>query len=262
MKQRFDYYWKLWCCFLTLSLRTAFSKNIDGGSYWLGKFVRLGFFILMMISIFHHSRDFLGYTLPEMVLIFLTFNLIDSLSQVAFRGLYGLGKEVNRGLFDFILIRPANALFLSMARTVDILDVILLLPIVGAYLLLLQYIDVTFWNGLAFAGFLLISIIIVTAFHILMAAAIILMGDDNILMVFRSLGRFAMFPQETYSTVVRYLLIFGLPIFTMMIFPGQALIGKLDVRWLLVATVVAVVFWGLSLVVWKQAVQQYSSASS
>lgn len=256
------YYWNIWRCFLTLSLGTAFAKKIDGGSYWAGKFVRLGFFILLMVSLFHHSRDFMGYTLPEMVLIFLTFNLIDSLSQVVFRGLYGLGKEVNRGLFDFILIRPANALFLSMARTIDILDVILLVPIIGAYGYLLQFIDVSLWQVLSFGYLMLTAIVIVTAFHILMAAAIILIGDDNILMVFRSLGRFAMFPQETYHTAVRYALIFVLPIFTMMIFPGQALMGKLAWPWFVVATGVAVVFFGVSLMVWRQAVRQYSSASS
>jgi ABC-type uncharacterized transport system permease subunit len=256
------FYFRIWRREAALSWSTTFSRKIDGVSYWVGKLLRFLFFCLLLVSLFNHTRDFLGYSMAELVLIFLTFNLIDTLSQILFRGLYGFSAEITRGLFDFTLIRPANSLFLVMTRVVDILDVLFLIPLLIGYVLVLSYVTVT-WSGiLLFLLLIITGTIIATALHIMMASYAIVARSDNMVMIFRSLGRFAMFPQETYNTVLRYFLIFGVPVLTMMVFPGQALMGKLDTVWVFVAVGLSGIFFAISLCVWSFCVRRYSSASS
>lgn len=259
---KLSYYARIWQAHLKLSFHSAFSKRIDGVCYSLGKLVRFAFVILLLNSLFHNQREFLGYTMPEMVLIFLTFNIIDVLAQILFRGLYGFGHEVNRGLFDFTLIRPANPLFLSLTRIVDTLDIIFLIPVLLGFVFVTPLLDISAGGVIAFFYLMTTGMLLATAFHIFIAATIITMRDDSIVMAFRLVGRFAMFPQETYHTAIRFVLIFLFPVLTMAVFPSQALLGKLPPIWFGAAFLVTVVFFTGSLIFWRHTLTRYSSASS
>ena len=108
---------------------------ISSLGYLLGTFVRLGFFLFFLVSIFKHTDALVGYSLPEAALFFLTFNLVDILAQLFFRGVYGVRSLIREGDFDYFLIQPANVLFRVAFQTVDFLDVVTILPVFA----------ITFW---------------------------------------------------------------------------------------------------------------------
>src|SRR5216683_1504025 len=86
-------------------------------------------FLSFLFSIFKHTDALVGYTLPEVALFFLTFNIVDILAQLFFRGIYGVRSLIREGDFDYFLIQPVNVLYRVAFNMVDFLDVVTMIPV-------------------------------------------------------------------------------------------------------------------------------------
>src|SRR5258708_31177303 len=113
-----------------MSFMVQAESFVSSFGYLLGKLVRISFFLFFLFSIFKHTDALVGYTLPEVALFFLTFNIIDILAQLFFRGIYGIRALIREGDFDYFLIQPANVLFRVAFTTVDFLDVLTVIPVI------------------------------------------------------------------------------------------------------------------------------------
>src|SRR5690348_11491009 len=83
-------YFRVWCRLAVMSFAVQASSPLSSFGYLLGKFVRLAFFLLFLVAIFKHTNALAGYTLEQAALFFLTFNIVDILAQLFFRGIYGI----------------------------------------------------------------------------------------------------------------------------------------------------------------------------
>src|SRR5260370_31758367 len=101
-------YFRIWCRLAVMSFQVQTSHYLSSGGYLLGKFVRLAFFLIFLVAIFKHTQALAGYTLAEAALFFLTFNIVDILAQLLFRGIYGIRGLIREGDFDYFLIQPVN----------------------------------------------------------------------------------------------------------------------------------------------------------
>jgi len=258
-------YIRIWRQLSSLAIGSYWSNRIDSAAYLAGKVFRFGFFLLMIISLFSFTDELAGYSKYEVVLFFLTFNLIDVLSQALFRGIYAFRGDIQRGNFDFVLSKPVNPLFYSLSRLTDILDILFLAPII----LLIIYVmgklpslpgptQVLLYVALVLAG-----MVIILGIHILSASITIWkIESENFIWLYREAMTIGRFPPEVYSPTIRALFTFIVPVIIAVAFPVKAVLHTLDWRWILFAMVYAAGFLGFSLLVWKASLKAYSSASS
>ena len=99
-------YSRIWKRLAIMGFEIQTAHPLSSSGYLLGKFVRIAFFLVFLVAIFKHTQALVGYTLPEAALFFLTFNLVDILAQLFFRGIYGI-----RALIRKILQREGFEVF-------------------------------------------------------------------------------------------------------------------------------------------------------
>jgi ABC-2 type transport system permease protein len=258
-------YVRIWKQLTSLAIGSYLSNRIDSGAYFAGKAVRFGFFLILIISIFSFTDNLAGYTKYEVILFFLTFNLIDVMSQALFRGIYAFRFDIQRGNFDFVLSKPVNPLFYSLSRLTDILDIIFLAPIV----VLIVYVmgKLPFPPGptqvLHYVVLVLAGMIMILGIHIIAAGITIWkLESENFIWLYREAMTIGRFPPEVYSPTIRSLFTFVIPVILAVAFPVKAVLLALDWKWTMFVLLYTSGFFGFSLIVWKISLKAYSSASS
>lgn len=258
-------YLRVYSRLAVMSLEVQMSHPISSTGYLLGKFVRLAFFLVFLSAIFKHTEALAGYTLEEAALFFLTFNLIDILAQLFFRGIYGIRGLIRDGEFDYFLIQPLSVLYRVCFNTVDFLDVVTLIPVLGIIFYVLQRTP----GGLQWIRFFLYALLTVNgmaialAIHIAVASLAVWTQElENTIWIYRDLMALGRFPSDIYTPPLRGLLTFVIPVAVMVSFPAKAFLGKLSVPWLCHAFVMAFAGLSLSIAFWRFATRRYTSVSS
>jgi viologen exporter family transport system permease protein len=263
-------YLRIWCRLAIMSFEVQAESLISSLGYFLGKLVRLGFFLFFLYSIFKHTDALVGYTLPEVALFFLTFNIVDILAQLFFRGIYGIRSMIREGDFDYFLIQPTNVLFRVAFQTVDFLDVLTILPVFAITFHLLKVIaahHVQAYNHqipmILYVILTINGLLIAFAIHIAVASLAVLTQElENTIWIYRDLMTLGRFPSDIYDAPMRGILTFIIPVAVMVSFPAKAFLGKLDTVWLAHAFLMATTSLALSLYFWNFATRRYTSVSS
>ncbi len=237
---------------------------------WLGgKLVRLVFFIVFIAAIFRHVSSVAGYSMEQVALFFLTFNLVDIVVQILFRGIYMIGRDVREGDLDFYLIQPINPLFRICSNWVDFLDFLTLLPVLGLIVYIFPRILHTYTaaelilNGLIYVVLCLNGIVIAFSIHVLVASVTVWTQQlENSIWMYRDLVSLGRFPVDIYPRFMRVILTYVFPISVMISFPSKALLGILAPEKILLAFVISGVLLFVALSTWKQALKRYTSVSS
>ena len=241
---------------------------ISSFGYLLGKLVRLGFFLFFLFSIFKHTDALAGYTLPEVALFFITFNIVDILAQLFFRGIYSVRSLIREGDFDYFLIQPTNILFRVAFHTVDFLDVLTIIPVFYITFYITRHIPdgvptapTVHWFRYIFLT--LNGLLIAFAIHIVVASLAVLTQElENTIWIYRDLMTLGRFPADIYESPMRGILTFIIPVAVMVSFPVKAFLGKLDTIWLFHALLMALSSLAFSLYFWRFATRRYTSVSS
>src|SRR5438876_4895227 len=243
-------YFRIWMRLAIISFMVQAESFVSSFGYLLGKLVRLGFFLFFLYSIFKHTDALAGYTLPEVALFFLTFNIIDILAQLFFRGIYGVRSLIREGDFDYFLIQPTNVLFRVAFHTVDFLDVVTIVPVFYITTYVLRQIP----GGLSAQrlvvyGFLLLNgMVIAFAIHIAVASLAVLTQElENTIWIYRDLMTLGRFPVDIYESPMKGILTFIIPVAVMVSFPAKAFLGRLSTPWLMHALLMSTTSLALSL---------------
>lgn len=258
-------YFRVWKQLTSLAVGSYWSNRIDSAAYFAGKIVRFFFFLLLIVSLFAFTDDLAGYTKYEAILFFLTFNLLDVMSQALFRGIYAFRSDIQRGNFDFVLSKPVNPLFYSLGRLTDILDIIFLAPIIALLVYVMGKLPVLPGPAqvLHYLVLVLAGMVVILGIHIISAAVTIWkLESENFIWLYREAMTIGRFPPEVYSPTVRSLFTFAVPVILAVAFPVKAALRALDWKWSLFALFYAAGFFVCSLIAWKAALKAYSSASS
>lgn len=258
-------YLKIWWRLVANSYNTQVSTALGSAGYLLGKFIRFGFFLAYLLAIFDHLPTLRGYTMPEVVLFFMTFNLIDVGAQFLFRGLYGVKYLIEEGDFDKILTQPAHALFRISSMSVDFLDLLTLIPIaiVTGWTLNRLPDPVTVERVLMYVFLLANAMVIAYAFHVFIASLSVRTHEmESAIWVYRDVMTLGRFPVSIYSEVMRGLFVTAVPIAVMVSFPAQALLGLLRWQGLLYAAALAGAFHLAAQAYWRRSLRDYTSISS
>ncbi len=265
MKKYITVWWRL----AQMAFLMQFANRWSSLGWLGGKLVRLVFFIVFISAIFKHVSSVAGYTLEQVALFFLTFNLVDIMVQIFLRGIYMIGRDVREGDLDFYLIQPVNPLFRICSNLVDFLDFLTLLPVLGLVVYIFPRILAQFTatqilaQGFVYVLLCLNGVAIAFSIHVLVAAVTVWTQQmENSIWMYRDLVTLGRFPIDIYPPFLRILLTYVLPISVMVSYPSKALLGLLSMERILLAFAISGALLFVSITVWKQAVKHYSSVSS
>lgn len=257
-------YLKIWWIFTMGSFQIQMNIRWGLGLFLLAKVLRFATFIFFLVILLKQTKSLAGYNLDQIILFFLSFNLVDVLSQLTFREVYRFRPKVLSGTFDFYLIKPISPLFRSLFSGADILDFITLIPLIWAIIYFINKMHLTASsNLLIYLMMLSLGFLIATACHILVLSLGILTTEvDNAIMLYRDIVGLGRMPVDIYMEPVRSLLTFVIPVAVMMTFPAKALMGLLSFHFFFYAVIFTFLLLFLSLKSWNFALKKYSSASS
>lgn len=257
-------YLKIWWLFAINSFQVQLMVRWAMLLFLLAKILRFTIFIIFIVILLQRTNALAGYSLDQTILFFLSFNLVDILSQLLFREVYRFRPAIVQGTFDFYLIKPISPLFRALATGPDLLDFLTLIPLIFAIVFFIERLNILNPMGiLLYILLITVAFIIALSFHILVLSLAILTTEiDHAVMVYRDIVAMGRMPVDIYREPIRGFITFIIPVGIMMTFPTKALMGLLSPIFIIYAVGLAVLMYFISIRVWGYALKKYSSASS
>ena len=261
--KRLKTYWLLWSKMATYAVQEAFLNRATNALFLFGKMIRLGMLLTFLYMLKINLQGFGGYTIDQVIIFFLTYQLTDTMAQIVYRGVYTFSWQVRSGELDFYLSKPINPLFRILTGKPDILDVIFMFPSTLLSIWIATHLQIHFTIGsvLLFITLLMNSFLIITAFHILVVCLGILTTEvDNTIMLYRDFTGLSRFPVEIYKEPLRTILFFLVPVGFMNTVPAQVIMNAPLSYTVGVAFAVGVSFFLFSIWAWQTSLKKYTSA--
>ena len=259
MRRNLKIFWLL----SKFSIKTMFDHRVSVIAFLAGKIIRFLVFFIFIYYLVSKTRFLLGYNLNQTLIFFLTFNFLDTLSQLLFREVYRFRNLIISGEFDNILLKPHHPFIRILIGGVDILDAFLLIPY---SIILFFFLLKTNTNLLSIIYYLLLiinSLVIATGFHIIVLALGILTTEvDHTIMIYRDISRMTALPVDIYKEPLRFILTFIIPIGIMMTIPVKAFLNLLSIKTIILSFLIGILFIGFSLFLWEMALKKYQSVGS
>lgn len=231
--------------------------------FTLGKVLRFVFFGAFIYFLLSKIDTLAGYTFHQTLFFFLTFNLIDVISQFLFREAYRFRPLIISGNFDLILVKPINALFRSLMGGADVLDLFTIPPLVFIVGYVGAQLGPSAGQIILYISLLVNGLVIATAFHIaVLSLGIITLEIDHTIMIYRDLTNLGRLPIDIYKQPLRGILTYLIPVGTMITLPAKAMMGLVTPMGVTISFVLGCLMIILSLKFWNFALKKYSSASS
>lgn len=257
-------YFFVWLKFAINGFQTQVSNRFALIVLLIGKILRFGIFTIFIVVLVGKTKSLAGYTLDQTIFFFLSFNLVDILSQLVFREVYRFRQAVVTGTFDFYLTKPISALFRALMGGPDLIDFITLFPLLVAIVYFTNRLSIVEATSIVLYIILfVVAFVIALSFHILvLSLAIVTTEIDHAIMMYRDIVGMGRLPVDIYVEPLRGFLTFIIPVGIMMTFPAKALMGVLSLDFVIYAVLFAVFLFYLSIKTWRFALRSYSSASS
>jgi ABC-2 type transport system permease protein len=241
----------------------TFVNRWTNALFFIGKAIRFGMLLAFLMIIRTQVTQIQGYSSDQLVVFFLTFHILDTLSQVIFRGVYLFSWQVRSGELDMILIKPIPALFAILLGKPDMLDALFLFPSFALIAWVLSQLSLVLTPMAIFWWLLLClnSLLIITALHIIVICLGVLTTEvDNAVMFVRDLNNMTRFPVDLYREPVRTLLYVALPVGAINTIPAQWLLGVEPAQPLILTLSIGIGSLSFAYLLWRYSVQKYTSA--
>jgi ABC-2 type transport system permease protein len=228
--------------------------------YWLG------WNLVPLLVLYDRRTTVAGWDFPSALLVIAWFTALKGLIEGAVSpSLADVTERIRTGSFDYVLLKPADALFLVSTSRFEPWKVL----------------DVLGGLGLAIAAFVLRGappapadvalclVLLVAAVVVLYALWICVVSAsfwvvklDNLVYLFDALFDAARWPIHVFRGIWRIVFTFVLPLALMTTYPAMAALGRLPATTALGAIAGAVVAATLARRLWRAALGSYTSASS
>ncbi len=255
-------YLKIFFLYSKFALKTTFQTRVGTLFFLVGKAMRFIFFFMLVLLIFKNVKVIKGYTINQAIIFYLTFNIIDTVSQIIFREVYRFKYYVVTGDFNLILTKPHHPFLKILVGGIDYLDIIMLIPYIflTGYYMSLSSLFYSLSSILLYVLLIINGLLIATAFHIaVLAFGIITTEVDNTIMIYRDLTNLTRFPLDIYQSPIREILTFVIPVGVMVSFPAQVLFGLLSPAKIVYAFFVSIALLLLALRFWNYGLTKYQS---
>ena len=256
-------YGKVWWIMSRNALSGAIYSKLSFLIFLLGKVVRFNFFVLFLFYLVKGTGSLAGYDINQTIFIFLTFNVIDIVGQFLFREVYRFKPLILGGDFDLILVRPTSSLFRGLMGGADFID-LFTIPIL---FVVLYFVGMNFHpqvgDVLIYLLLLINGLMITAAFHIFILGLYVRFLElDYVLWLYRDLLNLGKLPVGVYKQPLRDILVYLVPVATMITVPARAMMGFVSFWGVIVSILIGIVGILVSMRFWKYSLKYYTSASS
>lgn len=256
-------YFKIWLLMSRNSFLAVFNQKAALTIFLTGKLIRFFFFFGFIVFLLKGTKSLAGYNLSQTLLFFLTFNLIDTVSQFLFREVYRFRPLIVSGGFDLVLSKPVSALFRSLMGGADLIDLITIVPLTLATFYVASLLNPSMLQTIFYILLLLNGLIIAAAFHIfVLGLGIVTLEIDHTVMIYRDLTALGRFPVDIYKEPLKSVITFLIPVGIMVSFPAKAIMGLISPAGVIWSLIFGGLVLFLSFRFWNFALKKYTSASS
>ena len=220
---------------------------------------------LFSLSLFYQTGySFAGWSWEEALIVLGVFTLLQGFSTTFLApNLNQIVKQVQEGTLDFVLLKPISSQFWLSLRTVspwglpDLLFGLVLIGYAGQKLGIPGH---AYWLSAVPLLFGLLSLY--SLWFMLGATSIWFVKIYNVTEVLRGLVEAGRFPMAAYPVAYRFFFTFIIPVAFLTTVPAEALLGRVQIVWIVGSGLLAVVLLSVSRAFWKFALRFYTSASS
>jgi len=261
----FKRYWTIWTITALNALQVAFVNRASNVLFFIGKTIRVSMSLLFLFLIRDQIAHFNQYTTDQVLIFYLTYQFIDTFSQIFYRGVYEFREKIRTGTFDFDLAKPISPLFRALTGQPDINDAFFFIPttLVSIYIATTLQISVSLSSVLWYLVLLANAFLIATALHIIVLVVGVLTTEvEGVIWMYRDLMRLGRFPVSIYLEPMRLALFFIIPVGMMITIPAEVLLNLEPTYSAGLAIVIGVGILTASLWLWRWSLKHYSSASS
>lgn len=257
-------YLHLWLKLTENSFLISLTSKFNAFIFLLGKVLRFALMLGFIFVLFSQTKTLENFGVIQFSFFFLTYTLIDTITQLFFREVYRFRPMVVSGDFDLILVKPMSPLFRALAGGADPLDLFMMIPYSAILVYTAGKLGTLSTLHVALYVLLLINgLLIATGFHVLiLALAIVTTEIDHAVMIYRDLTSMGRVPVDIYREPMRTILTFIIPVGVMMTVPAKAFLGLLT-PWVIIESLfLGIGFFLICLRFWHIALTKYASASS
>lgn len=225
--------------------------NLSGSLFGLFLFYRTGY-------------TFEGWSWEEALVVLGVFTVLQGFSSTFLApNLNGIVKHVQNGTLDFVLLKPISSQFWLSSNTLspwglpDLLFGGVLIGYAGSEL------------GIEITDYLLSAVPILFGFislyslwFMLGATSIWFVKIYNVTEVLRGFLEAGRYPMVAYPTAYRFFFTFVIPVAFLTTVPAEAMLGRVQLGWIVGAGVLALALLAVTRYFWGFALRFYTSASS
>lgn len=232
-------------------------------TFLIGKLLRFTFFFIFLYFLVTGAKQIAGYNVTQAIFFYLTFNMIDVISQFLFREVYHFRYLLVSGDFDLVLAKPVNPLFRVLMGGTDIIDMVTIPPLIWAVFYVGAQLTPSVPQVLYYVLLLANGLVIATAFHIaVLAMGIISLEIDHTIMIYRDLTGLGTLPVDIYREPLRAIITYLIPVGVMISLPAKAFMGLVSFQGVLLSFLFGIFLFLASQRLWSFAIKKYTSASS
>lgn len=253
---------------LQLFWSTAIAAELEYRiNFLIAALTSLGGLIGSLFGLFLFYRTgytFAGWRWEEALIVVGVFTLLEGFSSTFLApNLNRIVRHVQEGTLDFVLLKPINSQFWLSGHTISpwgIPDIIFGATVIfyagtrlgiGINAYLISLIPLVF--GL---------IILYSLWFMLGATSIWFVKIYNVTEVLRGLIEAGRYPMAAYPIAYQFFFTFIVPVAFLTTIPAEAMLGRVEVGWMIGAGFLAIALLFISRAFWRFALKFYTSASS
>lgn len=253
----------IWYLMSRNSFLAVVNQRVSFAIFFFGKVFRFTLFFSFLYFLVRSTGGIADYNTNQVMFVFLTFNLVDVLSQFFFRETYRFRPMIVNGGFDLVLVKPVNPLIRSLMGGADIIDLVTIPPLVAVLIHFGRQLDPSAINVVAYLILIANSLLITAAIHIAaLCLAIKTTEIDHSLMIFRDLLALGRLPIDIFKQPLKTILTYLLPVGVIITVPARALMGILSPLVAITSLILGIIFIFASFRLWNYSLKEYTSASS
>ncbi|MBP2057512.1 ABC-2 type transport system permease protein [Lactobacillus colini] len=257
-------YIKLYKIFVRQYFKQLLEYKLDFIIGILGIFVTQCLNIVFLWVIFSKIPSLYGWNLDELIFIY-GFSLIPKgLDHLLTDNLWIFAKKtVVSGQFDKYLLRPISPLFQITFETFqfDAVGEILI-----GVLLLIKSFNIVYWTPQKAILFILtipFTTLIYTSLKIMTASiSFWTKKSGSVMYIFYMINNFAKYPVNIYNFVIRFVITFIIPFAFTAFYPASFFIRGENNTFFYSLIMISILFFLLSLFIWKKGISSYESSGS
>jgi ABC-2 type transport system permease protein len=245
---------------VALQYRADFLADLVVEAFWIAAA------IFPLLVVFKHTASLGGWSFDEALAVSGVFAIFQGVMEsVISPSLSVLLEQVKKGTFDFVLLKPVDAQFLTSVQKLQpwrALNVVLGVSLL-TYSMKHSHRAFALGQSLLFLVTLLSGLLLFYALWLAVASVVFVVKRlDNLTYLLVSIFDAARWPRSAFRGVFKWLFTFVIPLAVMTSFPAEVLLGKLDARGVLFSLFMTCIALLGSRAVWNYSIARYGSASS